>query len=160
MYILTYEELLVKYDGVVKVKESDFTKKDFLKNFKGLYKNGKIAIDSNIKTNAEKTGVLAEELGHHATSIGNILDDSDIKNIKQEKRARNWGYENLVGILDIINAFNANALNRCDMAEYLNVTEEFLEASIQHYREKYGVFFEIDDYIIYFEPNFGVVKKF
>lgn len=46
------------------------------------------------------------------------------------------------------------------MAEHLEVTEDFLESSIQHYKEKYGVLFEIDNYIVFFEPNFGVMKKF
>ena len=113
----------------------------------------------SLGTNKEKNCVLAEELGHHHTSFGNILNKKDVKNIKQEKRARNWGYEKLVGVIDIINAFKANAKNRCEMAEYLNVTEDFLDASIQHYREKYGLCCEIDHYIVYFEP-LGVMEMF
>jgi hypothetical protein len=45
------------------------------------------------------------------------------------------------------------------MAEQLNVTEEFLEASIAHYKEKYGLYYEIDHYIIYFDP-LGVLEMF
>lgn len=127
---------------------------------KGLYGDNVIALDKNIETLKEKRCILAEELGHHYTSSGNILDNSNISNLKQEKRARNWGYEKLVGIIDIINAFNAGTKNRYEMAEHLEVTEDFLESSIQHYKEKYGVLFEIDNYIVFFEPNFGVMKKF
>lgn len=155
----TYDELLSTYESVVKVKEADFSKKDFLNGYKGLYKNGKIVIDRRILTLKEKACILAEELGHHFTSSGNLLDSEDIRNIKQEKRARNWGYERLVGIIDIINAYEAGVQNRCDLSEYLEVTEEYIELSIQHYREKYGLFLEIDNYIVFFEPHFGIMKR-
>lgn len=156
---LTYDELLSTYDNVVKIKEDNFYKNDLLKDFKGLYKNGKIAINSELKIN-EKICVLAEELGHHFTSSGNILNIEDIGNIKQEKRARNWAYEQLVKITELISAFNKGVVDRYELAEYLNVTEEFLEEAIQHYREKYGLCYETDDYIIYFEPSLGILKLF
>lgn len=55
---------------------------------KGLYYNGTIGIDKNIETDKEKACVLAEELGHYHTSSGNILDQGDVFNRKQELRAR------------------------------------------------------------------------
>ncbi|ACQ53086.1 hypothetical protein EXN65_21095 [Clostridium botulinum] len=153
---MTYNKLLYEAESQgVEVVEMKFKGK-----CKGLYGDNVIALDKNIETLKEKRCILAEELGHHYTSSGNILDNSNISNLKQEKRARNWGYEKLVGIIDIINAFNAGTKNRYEMAEYLEVTEDFLESSIQHYKEKYGVLFEIDNYIVFFEPNFGVMKKF
>lgn len=57
---------------------------------KGLYSDGIIAISSSISTTAEKTCVLAEELGHYHTSCGDIIDTSSIENRKQEVRARRW----------------------------------------------------------------------
>ena len=44
------------------------------KRIKGLYCDGTIAIRDNIDTTTEKACVLAEELGHHYTSVGNIID--------------------------------------------------------------------------------------
>ena len=38
------------------------------------------------------------------------------------------------------------------MAEYLDVTEEYLEEAIDCYKAKYGLYVSIDNYIIYFEP--------
>jgi len=152
MYELLVEEIHQKGVNVIEMK--------FKGSFKGLYADDTIAISSTIDTDAEKTCILAEEIGHHYTTFGNILSTKDIENVKQEKRARNWGYEKLVGIVDIINAFNANARDHCELSEYLNVTEEFLDLTIKHYREKYGVSFEIDNYIVYFEPNFGILKRF
>jgi len=127
--------------------------------FKGLYADNAIAISSSIDTDAEKRCILAEEIGHHYTSYGDILNSEDIENIKQEKRAKNWGYEKLVGVMDIVNAHKNRARSRHELAEYLNITENFLEESIQHYREKYGLYYQIDHYIVYFDP-LGVLEMF
>lgn len=60
--MLTYEELLINYESVVKVKEDDFSKRDFLKGCKGLYKNGKIAIDKRIVTETKDLKNKFEEV--------------------------------------------------------------------------------------------------
>ena len=66
----------------------------------------------------------------------------------------------LVGILDIIKAYEAGTRNLWEMAKFLGVTKNFLEECIVHYRIKYGICFEIDNYIIYFKPTLGVIKMF
>lgn len=153
---MTYEDLLIEAENEgLKIKE-----KPLKYGFKGLCKNKKILIDKKIKTSKEKNCILAEEVGHYKKSYGNILDYADIKNIKQEKIARNWGYEKLVGIVKLINAFKKGIRNKYDLAEYLDVTVEFLEQAIQHYREKYGAYYEIDMYTIYFEPYLTILKKY
>lgn len=151
-----YEDLIneIEKDGI-EVIEMKFKGKA-----KGYYSDNIIAINSNNKSNAEKYSTLAEEIGHHYTTYGNIADQSDVRNRKQEKRARNHAYERLIGIVELVNAFEHGVRGRYELAEYLNVTEEFLEHSIQHYREKYGVYYTIDNYIIYFEPNLYVAKMF
>ena len=152
---MTYEKLLIRYDKEVKVKE-----KPLKYGFKGLYKNNKVIIDSNIETNSEKACILAEELGHHFTSYGDIIDQSDIRNIKQELRARAWAYEKMVRIVDLINAHNHGVKDKYELAEFLDVPIGFLEEAIEYYRNKYGTYYEINNYIIYFSPNFGVMKLF
>jgi hypothetical protein len=51
---------------------------------KGLYSCNVIAINSNTATEAEKACILAEELGHYHTTVGDILDQSKTQNRKQE----------------------------------------------------------------------------
>ncbi|MDT8715472.1 ImmA/IrrE family metallo-endopeptidase [Clostridium sp. 19966] len=152
---MTYDELLVEseYEGV-KVLE-----KPLKYGFKGLYKNRKIIIDNKLNQ-YEKNCILSEELGHFHTTYGNIIDQTDVKNIKQEKIARNWGYEKLIGIVDIVTAFEKGIRSKHELAEHLNVTEQFIDKAINHYREKYGLYAEIDNYIVYFEPNLMVLKMF
>ena len=124
----------------------------------GRIKGKRIAIRQNINTTTEKACVLAEELGHHHTSVGNILDMNDIRNRKQERQARFWGYNKLIGLTGIVQAFEAGCQSTHEAAEYLEVTEEYLLEAIECYREKYGVCTQAGKYTIYFIPQLVVVK--
>lgn len=110
-------------------------------------------------TTIEKTCVLAEELGHYHTTVGNIMDMSNPQNRKQERQARMWGYNKLIGLTGIIQAFRAGCHSRHETAEYLGVTEEFLQECIDCYTEKYGEYTKIDNYIIFFIPNLAVMEE-
>jgi Zn-dependent peptidase ImmA (M78 family) len=126
---------------------------------KGLYADNVIWINRHIPTRVEKTCILAEEIGHYHTSVGDIIDQTDVRNRKQEHRARAWAYEKLVPLAKIVQAYHAHVSDRHELAEYLDVTEEFLQAAIDRYREKYGTFTIVDKHIIYFDP-LGVVETF
>ncbi|SHE61351.1 ImmA/IrrE family metallo-endopeptidase [Clostridium fallax] len=119
----------------------------------------KIFINSknNIK---EKTCVLAEELGHFHKTVGNICNQNNIIHKKQELIARRWSYDKNIGLVGIINAFEYGCKGRYELAEYLNITEEFLQEALDYYKSKYGSWYELDNYIIRFEPTLGVLKKF
>ena len=125
-------------------------------SLKGIYIDGNVAINTSVSNRAEKTCILAEELGHHYTSVGNILDQSDPDNRKQERKARLWGYDRLIGLSGIIRAFEYGCRNCYEMADYLGVTEVYLKECIDCYRKKYGISKKIGNYIIYFEPVLAV----
>lgn len=126
---------------------------------KGLYCDGVIAINKSIETTAEKTCVLAEEMGHHETSFGNIINLSDSWNLKQERQARLYGYNDRIGLLGLIRAYEHGCSNQHEIAEYLEITEEFLCEAVECYRDKYGVCTSVDNYTIYFIPNLIIYKK-
>lgn len=126
---------------------------------KGLYADQVIWINRYIATRAEKACILAEELGHYHTSVGNIIDQTKILNRKQERRARAWAYIKLVPLHKIIEAYSEGVRSRHELADYLNVTEEFLQAAINYYHGKHGQFVRVDKHIIYFDP-LGVVEMF
>ncbi|BDR86085.1 ImmA/IrrE family metallo-endopeptidase [Clostridium tetani] len=152
---MSYDTLLDEaFNNDIMVKEIDLKTKD------GLCYGNRIAINKNLTTNKEKRCILAEELGHFYTTVGDITDQSNIVNLKQEVRARRWSYEKLIGIIDLVNAYNNGARDKYTLADYLNVTEEFLEEAINYYKTKYGLYYEIDNYLIYFEPTLGVMKIF
>lgn len=125
-------------------------------NLKGIYIDGNIAINTSIDTTIEENCVIAEELGHHHTSSGNILDMDLAGKRKQERQARLWAYNKLIGLRRIVNAFQHGCQNRYEIAEYLEVTEDFLDECISCYRDKYGVGTTLDDYYIMFIPTLAV----
>lgn len=129
-----------------------------LKYNNGRIKGNKIAIRKDLETSSQKACVLAEELGHHYTTVGNILDQADTGNRKQERRARLWAYDKLIGLHGIIEAFEHGCRNRYEIAEYLDVTESFLLDTIAVYREKYGVCKRFQNYVVYFEPTLAIGK--
>ena len=126
-------------------------------NIKGLYCDGVIAIREDM-TIPEKTCALAEELGHHETSVGNILDMTSAANRKQERQARLWAYNKQIGLIGLVRAFEHGCQNRFEIAEYLEVTEEFLKECIECYRNKYGICKRVDNYVVYFIPQLSVMK--
>ena len=126
-------------------------------NIKGLYCDGVIAIREDM-TIPEKTCALAEELGHHETSVGNIIDMTSAANRKQERQARLWAYNKQIGLIRLVRAFEHGCQNRFEIAEYLEVTEEFLEECIECYRNKYGICKRVDNYVVYFTPYLAIIK--
>lgn len=150
---MTYESLLEDAAelGVI-VKEVSLISRD------GHCRGKRIAIDSKLPTSVEKTCVLAEELGHYRLTVGDITDQSRIENRKQELIARNWAYEKLVGIVSLINAYDKGIADKYELIEYLGVTEHFLCEALNYYSSKYGTHYEINNYIVYFSPNFGILK--
>lgn len=153
MVLLTYEVLLNTADQAgLTVKEKPLSESD------GLIKGKRIAIRKDIPTQTEKACVLAEELGHYYTSSGDITNQSIVSNRKQELRARMYGYNLNVGLMGIAKAFETGCRNLYEMAEFLDVTEEYLKEAIESYRKKYGVFTVVDNYLIYFEPQLSVAK--
>lgn len=130
-----------------------------LKYNNGRIKGFRVAIRKDLSTSIEKACVLAEELGHHYTSYGNILDQSNTSNRKQELRARAWAYNKQIGLLGLIRAYEHGCRNRFEIAEYLEVTEEVLEECLVFYRNKYGKRTNVDNYVVYFIPNLVIMKR-
>lgn len=150
---MTYEELLItanSHDLTVKEKP--------LVNNNGRIKGKRIAIRKDIETSVEKSCVLAEELGHYYTTSGNILDQLKVSNRKQEYKARLYGYNLKIGLIGIVRAYESGCRNLYETAEYLDVTEEYLQDALECYKSKYGECVSVDNYAIYFIPSLMVLK--
>lgn len=132
---------------------------------KGLYYSAAdvppvIALTPHIPTSKEEICVLAEELGHYHTSSGNLLAQGSDKLYvtKQEERASRWAYKKLVPLNSFVLAFEYGVQNKYELADYLDVTEDFLDYSLCYYKKIYGLAVSVDErYAIYFEP-FGIFK--
>ncbi len=145
-----YEELLTDAvkENIIVTDQFDLSGT----RLKGLYCDGTIALNRGMCIESEKTCVLAEELGHHYTTVGDIMDQTNTANRKQERRARIWAYHKLLSLNDLINSYKCGCRNKFEIAEHLNITEEFLIDSLTYYKEKYGLYAQQDHYIIYFDP--------
>ena len=155
----TFEKLEQEaFDEGVKIYHFDLGNDNSEELLKGLYIDKNIALDVSLNCNNEKACILAEELGHYYTSFGNIIDLTDTANRKQEYRARLWAYDKQIGLVGIIRSYENHCRNFHEMAEYLDVTENFLNEALECYRSKYGSYKRIDNYLICFDPYFYVAE--
>ena len=123
-YMTKYEQLMAKHDDL-------YIEERPMKN-DGLYADGCVWINSNMPE-SRKYCTLAEEIGHYETSVGDILDLADTNNRRQENIARKWAYEEILPRENILFALQDGHTEIWDMAEYLDVDEEFLKGALKHY---------------------------
>lgn len=150
----------MKYDALldeanaegISIKERPF------KTYDGRIKGKDIYLRKDMNS-TEKACVLAEELGHYHTSVGNLLDMTIPSNRKQERQARLWAYNKQIGLKGLVRAYEHGCTASHEIAEYLDVTEEALQECIEFYRDKYGEYKTVEHYIIFFIPHLAVLKK-
>lgn len=150
---MSYEDLLIEADQaglIVKEKKLPFSD--------GRIKGKRIAIRQDIPTLAKKADVLAEELGHHYTTVGNILEQNTTVQRKQERAARLWAYNKRIGLTGIISAYKAGCRSSYEIADHLNVSEDTLLEALECYRHIYGRGEMVDNYFVQFEPNLQVYE--
>ena len=137
----------------ISIKERPF------KTYDGRLKGKDIYLRKDMNT-TEKSCVLAEELGHLLHHCRKLFSDINVsENRKQERQARLWGYNRVIGLFGLIRAYEHGCKDKYEIAEYLDVTEEYLEDCIDCYRDKYGEYKTVDNYTIYFIPNLMIFKK-
>ncbi len=152
---MNYETLLeeASKDGLYVIEDAAFKSKA-----DGLINGDVIGINEKVRSTSKRSCILAEELGHYYTTVGNILNVKDANNRKQERRAKVWAYDKLIGLSGIISSYKFGCRSATDMAEHLEVTEDFLKEALEHYQNKYGLCTRFENYIIYFEPSIGVLE--
>lgn len=124
----------------------------------GILVGNTVLMSRRLRTYKEKACVLAEEIAHHETNTGDILDQSDSGNSQQEHRARMRAFDRLVGLAGIVTCFKAGDRSIYEMAERLEVTEDFLKEALAAYRNRYGDGVALDDCWIRFEPYLDIVE--
>lgn len=102
-----------------------------------MCRNGKsaIAIDPfTLSDSSEEAVLLAHELGHCVTgSFYNLYSDFDIV-AKHELRADKWAIKKLIPKDELNDAFAHGIVEPWDLAEYFDVTEEFIRKAVEFYR--------------------------
>lgn len=141
-----YEQLLAENEHI-KIKDTH----SLPDGYSGFYKDGIILIDKDL-SETRKAEVLFEELAHHKLTYGNILDQSEFNNRKFENYARRYGYEAALPLHIIVEAHNYGISNLYELAEYVQLSEEYIAEILKHYKNKYGIGTHYGNYAITFEP--------
>lgn len=96
-----------------------------------------IGIDPfEIETTAEERVHLAHEIGHCETfAFYNAYSPLEIRE-KQEMKADRWAVSTLVPVWELTEALKRGINEIWDLAEYFDVTEEFIKKAIRIYQLK------------------------
>lgn len=123
----------------------------------GLVNGRRIYLRSGM-TEAKKTDVLIEEVVHGEVTVGNILDQKSVNNRKQERFARKIVYEIRTPLIGIARAVNDGLTEPYEIADRLGCSEDTLREALEYYKDKYGAYVYIDNYMIQFIPYLYVYK--
>lgn len=151
------EELLNNYENL-HVVETEFP----VDKIKGYYKRNKHLPNGLVLLNDKydyyiQNGVLAEELGHHETSYGDILGaytkEDNINAARQELKARRFGFKLAVPLEKLIKCYKQGVWGDVyEMCLTMQIDRSYFYAAIEDYKKQFGTYVKYDGYYIQFEP--------
>ena len=107
--------------------------------FANYNKTSVIIYDSSkLPTSSEKKQTLAEELGHYYMDATYKFNSNLQLVSKQEYRAKKWAYSIIVPFDKLKQAIKQGISSLYELAEYFEVTTEYMVAAMSFYTEKYG----------------------
>lgn len=115
-----------------------------IKDANGIYINidkvNAIALNyDKIGTYIEEKCVLAEELGHYYYDAAYSPYCKNLQLIsKQEYKAKKWAYNTLIPYENLRRAILNGKTSILSLADYFNVTTQFMNKCIEFYINKYG----------------------
>lgn len=105
-----------------------------MKKAKAVSTPGAIGIDeSKMQNHSEFNVCLAHELGHQFKNAFYDISSTFETRERQEMRATRWAVNELVPVNELLIAFKSGHTEVYDLAEYFNVTEEFIRNAFYIY---------------------------
>lgn len=135
-----YERLMSQHEDITYIFDRNMPLKH-----KGLYINNTMYLNQN-QSAIELYSTVAEEIGHHLTSYGDIIDQSVADSRRQEKKARYVASLMTVTLDGLIDCYNEGLSLDYECAEFLGVTLQAFKEAIELYREKFGDKHDYKDY--------------
>lgn len=152
--LLKYEELL----NEIEQNNLDLYEFEMNGGIRGLCIGNSIVLNKEIDRQDERNCVLAEEIGHYKTTVGDITgNDNDSR--RQELKARAYAYDTLIGLNGLVKAWTAGNRGYSEAADYLCVTEEFFRSAVEYYTNKYGLSTEYEGNTIRFVPYLEIKPR-
>lgn len=150
---ITVENISADFPAITFVLDKKLPKK-----LAGIIKGNTVHLDSRL-TDKKLKCTMVEEAMHWKYTSGDITNQQQKDNVKQEKYARRRAHYYLIPIEMIKECYDLGLSNYFEVADYLDVTEEFLYEAINNYREKYGLMYNTGKYIINFGSTIEVFKE-
>lgn len=124
------ERLIAEYEDDLTFEFSD----KLPNGLPGYIINTHITINKRLSYQKSKA-ILAEEIGHYKTSSGDIMNYSDYKSMKQEIKARRWGYKKLVPIESLKQYIrNKDQVNCYEVAEEFDLPCKVIKEALNIYK--------------------------
>ena len=105
---------------------------DMQGNLAGAYIDQIIFLNNKLDDTAKKC-VLAEEIGHHFTAKGNVMELVTVDDYQMELAGRRWGYEVLLPVSQIKAALRVGVREIDSIAELYKVTPEYVKEALEYY---------------------------
>ncbi|MGF7437927.1 ImmA/IrrE family metallo-endopeptidase [Lentilactobacillus senioris] len=148
------ERLYEQYVQIIEVKG--------LKEHTGTFgtfrmKNGKpfIFLERD-QPEVDKQVILTEEFMHMLTSVGVIVNQSQLDNRRQERLARSMTYKSMLSLDDILDCYNRNIYEIYEIANELDLPIEFIQNALEYFKTQIGT----HGYYKNYEINIGSTITF
>ena len=89
-----------------------------------------------IESEAEEKTVLFHEMGHHYTKAYYNFESKFELKCRKEYRAHRWAVMNYLPLDELLNAVNKGYTEPYQLAEYFDVTEEFIHTAYEIYKRQ------------------------
>lgn len=136
MSLSKLEELESLYEQYVEIKGLKSRTGAF-----GLYrmKNGKpfIFIEPD-QPEVDKQVILTEEFMHMLTSVGVIVNQSQLDNRRQERLAKSMTYKHMLSLDYILNCYNHEIYELPEIANELDLPVEFIKNALEYFKTQIG----------------------
>lgn len=83
-----------------------------------------------------QTAVMAEEIGHYYTCVGNALDQADVVAVKKENAGRNAAYRKAIPAKKLKKALDSGTCSVWELAERFDLPETFIVEAFDYYTKK------------------------
>lgn len=154
--MITSEELMAQFSELTYKFESRMPEKQ-----KGLYINNVVYLNPK-QDQKELVSTVAEEIGHHLTTVGDIINQDTNEKRKQEQKARDIGATMVVTPQDLIDCYHERFTYIWECADFLDITRPALECALNTYRKQYPDGLIYDNYKLLFKADgtLGVIEWF
>lgn len=128
------------------------------KKLGGLICNDQVFINKSANY-VDQNEWLAEEIGHYQTSVGDIIDQSEAECRKQELIARQRAYTLLITLDGLLDCYKNGSDTPNELADYFDVSVDFLYKAIDTYRIKNGLIFDYEGYTYDLRNGLNIYHK-